>query len=366
MTRTWLLSCLLGLLLVGCPGETETPDAGDDDAGADTAVIGDTSVSGDTGLADTGAGPCGDSTVEGSELCDGDDVACVDLGEHYLGGMASCRSDCRGYDVSTCMNRPLRWWEIVKPSERDARWSNARCNDGTPFDFAYRPGAPGSKVWVIYFQGGGFGDDVAFPTAAREAALTSTTTFADRTRGPVPLIEHGIFGGPTINPDFHEAHMVLVRYCSSDLYTGRGVDRRPVDGIPEGYYFAGRHNVRAMTEILAQRYGLDDSDAALEVMWGRSERGVHRIDANRGHRRRRAAHRGPPRNAFACSPTAPMSSRRPKIKPISFGGRRAFPTSSCSTLRWTIGTRSRCRRARRANRASATSGRRGTRRSPAR
>ena len=162
---------------------------------------------------------------------------------------------------------------MIKPAVRDPRWEVARCNDGTPFDFLYRPGAPGSDVWIIYLQGGGFGDDVAFPTIERGPELTSTTGIADGVRGPVPVLEHGLFGSGAGNPDFEDAHMVFAHYCSSDLYTGRGTERRPVAGSADGFYFAGRHNMRAMVDILTERYGLDDGNSELEVLWGGASAG---------------------------------------------------------------------------------------------
>lgn len=255
-------------ILAACGGPMGS-DGGAADAGTapDDAAI-DAGERPDTGAPDGGASSCGDGVVAGDELCDGPTVDCAGLSARWAGGRASCRPGCDGYDVSTCEPAADRIWELVRPSDRDPRWSAARCNDGTGFDLLYRPGAPGSTLWVIWLQGGGFGDDVAFPTAERPALLTSATELADGVRGPLPALEHGIFGSAALNPDFADAHMVYAHYCSSDLWSGAGTERRPVTNVPEGFYFAGRHNVRATFEILRQRFGLDDGDDALQVLFG--------------------------------------------------------------------------------------------------
>ncbi len=265
-----LFSLVASLAACGDPMDVDAGPVGAD-AGADAGALDGGALDGgalDGSALDAGATECGDGVVAGDELCDGPDARCQELGAWFTGGIATCRPDCGGYDVASCERAPGRLWELITPAERDARWSAARCNDGTPFDLLYRPGAPGSDVWVVYLQGGGFGDDEAFPTAARPAQLTSTTALPDRSRGPLEALEHGIFGGPALNPDFHEAHFVLGHYCSSDLWSGRGLAQRPVDGVADGFWFAGRENVRALFEILRQRYGLDDADPDLRLLYG--------------------------------------------------------------------------------------------------
>jgi hypothetical protein len=44
---------------------------------------------------------CGDGVRNGGEACDGDTLACRDLGA-YAAGVAFCRPDCRGYDETWC------------------------------------------------------------------------------------------------------------------------------------------------------------------------------------------------------------------------------------------------------------------------
>ena len=56
---------------------------------------------GDTGSEET----CGNNSVEGSEVCDGQDLSattCESLG--FDGGVLGCESDCSGFDITSCTN----------------------------------------------------------------------------------------------------------------------------------------------------------------------------------------------------------------------------------------------------------------------
>ena len=52
---------------------------------------------------------CGDGKVEGAEACEKDDVInCVEINEKlYNGGKAKCKSDCTGWDTETCDTVPM-------------------------------------------------------------------------------------------------------------------------------------------------------------------------------------------------------------------------------------------------------------------
>ncbi len=53
---------------------------------------------------------CGNDIKEGPEFCDGDLKNCIELdAELYGGGKAKCREDCSGYDTATC--------EAIEPHE---------------------------------------------------------------------------------------------------------------------------------------------------------------------------------------------------------------------------------------------------------
>ncbi|MBI4955545.1 MAG: hypothetical protein HY908_26230 [Myxococcales bacterium] len=223
---------------------------------------------------DGGAVPCGNGVTDVGEACDGDSIACTTLGGSWSAGTAGCRTNCAGWDVSMCTLQAPGNTEVVKPAERDpTRWAQARCNDGTPFAFRISLAPTASPVWVIQLEGGGYCDDATMPCSEREARLTTTLPLPDRGTGP--LATYGIFSRDAAsNPTFAGANHVLAHYCSSDFWHGATTELRPSAVSPGGWYYSGRANVRALFEVLAQRYGLDDQDPALHVLFGGNSAGA--------------------------------------------------------------------------------------------
>lgn len=217
---------------------------------------------------------CGNGATEAGEACDGGSIACSALGGSWSAGLAACKTSCTGWDVSTCTLGAPGNIEVVKPAVRDpARWAQARCNDGTPFAFRLSLAPTPSPVWVIQLEGGGYCDDATLLCAERETRLTTTLPLADRGTGP--LATQGIFSRDVArNPTFAGANHVFAHYCSSDFWHGATTDLRPSAVSPGGWYYSGRANVRAMFEVLAQRYGLDDENPALEVLFGGNSAGA--------------------------------------------------------------------------------------------
>jgi hypothetical protein len=156
---------------------------------------------------------------------------------------------------------------VVKPAERDpAAWGDALCNDGTPFAYRYRPGAEGSRTWVVHLSGGAFCDELRNPCHDRERRLTTTRPEADGEPARDMRRQGLLSTDPTVNPTFADAHHVDAHYCSSDLWLGDRPERRDTTGSPEGWHFAGRHHVAALVSALPRLHGLDPStDAVLFV-----------------------------------------------------------------------------------------------------
>lgn len=221
-----------------------------------------------------GAAECGNGVTEVGEACDGGSIACTALGGSWSAGAAQCRTSCAGWDVSTCTLAAPGNTEVVKPAVRDpTRWAPARCNDGSPFAFRISLAPTPSPVWVIQLEGGGYCDDATLLCSEREAGLTTTLPLADRGTGP--LATQGIFSrNPARNPTFAGANHVFANYCSSDFWHGATTELRPSAVSPGGWYYSGRANVRAMFEVLAQRYGLDDQNPELEVLFGGNSAGA--------------------------------------------------------------------------------------------
>lgn len=191
------------------------------------------------------------------------EVPCRSLGPQFVGGRTTC--DAAGApDTSACRTVAApEIAEVVKPAMRDGKqWATARCNDGTPFGYLLR--RTESKTWVIVLEGGSFCDDGKLPCAGRRPKLLATLPWEDGERAGMQ--DEGVLSrDAALNPHFHDANMVGAQYCTSDLWTGESAERRPVLVDPQGWYFSGRHNVRAMLGMLATQ-GLDDSDPGTRVL----------------------------------------------------------------------------------------------------
>jgi hypothetical protein len=208
-------------------------------------------------------------------------IACTELGGSWSTGDARCRSvsatDPPRWDVSGCALAKPGYLETVKPAERSpGRFAAARCNDGTPFSFTVRLAPGRSSVWAIYLEGGVYCDDDSFSCKVRREQgidLTRTSVVGDG------QLETSSLGGildpdPAINPDFFAANQVIGHYCSSDFWSGADPNRRPSSADPNGWYYAGHLNVEALLGILIERYGLDDTDPSLRVLFGGASAGA--------------------------------------------------------------------------------------------
>jgi hypothetical protein len=171
--------------------------------------------------------------------------------------------------VAHVATRPAPF-ELVKPANRDPRWANARCNDGSAFSMDVRD--QGASTWVIQVTGGYFCDDAQ--TLCRDRARRLTTTLPEQDGQRRTIQGQGLFSRKEqINPDFHDANHVKFHYCSSDLWLGRSIDRQPTTGSKEGWYFSGHHNLEAGFSYLRE-HGLEDHDAVLVVGYSAGGAGV--------------------------------------------------------------------------------------------
>jgi hypothetical protein len=130
-----------------------------------------------------------------------------------------------------------------------------------------------TSSWVIWLAPGGSCDDNSDSCAERNPELTTTPPQAD---GELhSLNEGGLFNqDASLNPATATANHVFAYYCSSDLWTGNSLERHASSGDPvNGWYFSGHANVDAMMDMLVERYGLDDSDPTLQVLFGGSSAG---------------------------------------------------------------------------------------------
>jgi hypothetical protein len=169
---------------------------------------------------------------------------------------------------------------LVLPAELNPqRWGTARCNDGTPFGFVLEPSPSGSNDWVIYLEGGCFCEDNASPCSRRGEKYT-TMPGEEAMQDWYRLRDKALFSrDPEWNPTFYSANIVFAFYCSSDVWSGSTVERRPSSGDPEGWYFSGRINVLAMLQVLTQSYGLDDRNLDTRVLYAGGSAGGEGVQA---------------------------------------------------------------------------------------
>lgn len=93
-----LLGFVSFLLLFAVACENSGSSKKDQEATADDSAATDT---------DSVSASCGNGTVDGSEICDGDVKDCVDIDAvAYNGGKAMCKADCSGYQTATCEEVP--------------------------------------------------------------------------------------------------------------------------------------------------------------------------------------------------------------------------------------------------------------------
>lgn len=257
---------------------------------------------------------CGNGALDNDEFCDSDEVHCDVLGGSYRNGVAHCRTDCRGYVLDSCelYSDSGDVYEVVKPATRDTeRHENARCSDGTPFSVFVSLNGLSNTEWLIYLQPGGSCDDRTLLCRERLSKPARYTEFQEPDRtlitedDAVSLQSAIQDRDPAVNPDFHAANLAVLHYCSNDLYSGGTSERRPSTGDPErGWYFSGRLNVRAALDILVQRYGLNDGDAELRVLFAGSSAGGF----------------GALYNADQAAETLPNASKRGDLKIVSDSG----------------------------------------------
>ncbi len=149
---------------------------------------------------------------------------------------------------------------------------HAVCNDGTPAVFLFRPGyGAAASRWVIYLDGGGecTTATICSQRQSKQPTLISSSLYASGKRTMVPLA--GILSpDPAQNPDFYDANLVQISYCSSDYWSGEqegntsmtSAQIRASDNF-ENWYFEGHGVVQGVIELLQQSYGLNNASDVL-------------------------------------------------------------------------------------------------------
>ncbi len=150
---------------------------------------------------------------------------------------------------------------------------HAVCNDGSPAVFLFRKGfGAAASRWVIYLDGGGQCATQA-ACAHRQATnpenLISSVPYSSGHAKLEPI--SGILSpDPSLNPDFYDANLVQISYCSSDYWMGEKDGNKTMtpaqireSGNAANWYFDGHGVVQGVIQLLQKSYGLNNASDVL-------------------------------------------------------------------------------------------------------
>eukprot|EP00759_Apiculatamorpha_spiralis_P051534 PhF_6_TR525/c0_g1_i1/m.341/K19882/NOTUM; O-palmitoleoyl-L-serine hydrolase len=124
----------------------------------------------------------------------------------------------------------------------------AVCNDGSPAGFYYRPSLSpsSSNYWIIQQQGGDWCYD---NVTCSQLAMYAPSLVSSKTWKSSIQFDDGVFNSS--HPLLRGAHLVYIRYCTSDGYIGNTSQPNSF-----GFVFRGRQVVHSVFETLLDSYGL--------------------------------------------------------------------------------------------------------------
>jgi hypothetical protein len=163
----------------------------------------------------------------------------------------------------------------------------ALCNDGSAGGYILRAGVgAGTSRWIIMLQAGGHCNSAHSCAARRQYDIANG---GPRITGTGYLQKHPkaarLVGGltspsPTVNPDFYDANVAEIQYCSSDIYSGAVTGTPPFDGNTiSSWTFQGRAIVLASIADLIATQNL--AAAAQILLYGSSAGAVGVISDTR-------------------------------------------------------------------------------------
>jgi len=132
-------------------------------------------------------------------------------------------------------------------------YPTAVCNDESPAGYYFYEGASTSK-WIIYLEGGGFCYD---KTSCDNRWKLSPSLMSSKAYGSTIGGSGILSSNATINEYWHDATMVLVKYCTSDSWSGN--NKKSV----LGWSFMGSNVVDATIDSLLKTKGLDKATKVL-------------------------------------------------------------------------------------------------------
>lgn len=126
----------------------------------------------------------------------------------------------------------------------------ARCLDGSPPAYYVRPASAPQNAsrFVVYFQGGGWCYTLDDCRSRSMGGLGSSKSYPDE-QGDLGGV---ISGDAGLNPDFATWTAVWVPYCDGGSYSGN----LDAPSVPDGLWFRGRANMRAVVTDLLETRGM--------------------------------------------------------------------------------------------------------------
>lgn len=244
-----------------------TATGGGEAAGGGVAATGGGVANTGGGVANTGGGVTntggGVAATGGGAANTGGGVASTGGGAATGGGSGSCT-----VPVVTMSHGSELPGSPVKHVLSTTLHPEALCNDGTPGTYVFRKGVgQGAKRWVIYLEGGGqctTSADCADRWNSKNTHFYMSEASAIDNELYLPP-KYNAFEGikapePANNPDFYDANLVNLTYCSSDAWTGdrAGDSGKPITDVAR-WHFRGRKIIEAVLADL-QAQGLSSAE----------------------------------------------------------------------------------------------------------
>ena len=141
-------------------------------------------------------------------------------------------------------------------------YPSARCLDGSPGAYYYRPGTQ-SKNFVFFLEGGGW----CYPSAPPDTPEDRDSSCLGRAQGPVGTTKHdaptmtmahGMLSTNAAESIFAGWNVVFVRYCDGGSFTGH-LDH-PVRMNSSNIYYRGRAILDGVFADVRARYSLATAD----------------------------------------------------------------------------------------------------------
>jgi hypothetical protein len=152
------------------------------------------------------------------------------------------------------------------------KYPHAACNDGTRAVFLFRQGyGVAASRWVIYLDGGGECNTSqgCLTRQSKVLHLISSEPYASG-KTTIPPLSGILSPDPAQNPDFYDANLVQVSYCSSDYWSGEQVGNTSMSSYQirasqnvSNWYFEGHGIVQGVVQLLQQKYGLNNASDVL-------------------------------------------------------------------------------------------------------